>query len=140
MTTTATTSGGYSGTPLARKLGLRPGLRACLLQEPAGFRALLDDVAHCDITTTLEGRFEYLQFFTASRAALEAQFATLAGHVADGGMLWISWPKKSSPLAGDLTEDGVREIGLRTEFVDVKVCAVDRDWSALKFLRRRLRR
>ena len=55
-------------------------------------------------------------------------------------MLWISWPKKSSPLAGDLTEDGVRAIGLRTEFVDVKVCAVDRDWSALKFLRRRKHR
>ena len=92
------------------------------------------------ITTTLAGSFDYLQFFTDSRVELEARFATLAGHVAPGGMLWISWPKRSSPLAGDLTEDGVREIGLRTEFVDVKVCAVDRDWSALKFLRRRARR
>ena len=131
------TAAGYSGTPLARKLGLRPGLRACLLQEPAGFRDLLDDVAELDITTTLEGRFDYLQFFTDSTVELEARFAALAGHVADGGMLWISWPKQSSPLAGDLTEDGIRAIALRTEFVDVKVCAVDRDWSALKFLRRR---
>ena len=131
------TSAGYSGTPLARKLGLRPGLRVCLLQEPAGFRDLLDDVAELDITTALEGRFDYLQFFTDSVAELEARFTTLTGHVAEGGMLWISWPKQSSPLAGDLTEDGIRAIALSTEFVDVKVCAVDRDWSALKFLRRR---
>ena len=136
----ATTPAGYSGTPLVRKLGLRPGLRVCLLQEPAGFRDLLSDAEQLDITTTLAGSFDYLQFFTDSRVELEARFATLAGHVAPGGMLWISWPKRSSPLAGDLTEDGVREIGLRTEFVDVKVCAVDRDWSALKFLRRRARR
>ena len=136
----ATTPAGYSGTPLVRKLGLRPGLRVCLLQEPAGFRDLLSDVEQLDITTTVAGSFDYLQFFTDSRVELEARFATLAGHVAPGGMLWISWPKRSSPLAGDLTEDGVREIGLRTEFVDVKVCAVDRDWSALKFLRRRARR
>ena len=136
----ATTAAGYSGTPLARKLGLQPGLRVCLLQEPAGFRGLLDEVEQLDITTTLAGGFDYLQFFTDSRAELEARFVTLTAHVAPGGMLWISWPKRSSPLAGDLTEDGVREIGLRTEFVDVKVCAVDRDWSALKFLRRRARR
>ena len=131
---------GYSGTPLVRKLGLRAGLRICLLHEPDGFRALLDGVEQLDIATALDGTFDYLHCFTDSRADLEARFATLAGHVADGGMLWISWPKKSSPLAGDLTEDGVRAIGLRTEFVDVKVCAVDRDWSALKFLRRRQRR
>ncbi|MDE0026455.1 MAG: hypothetical protein OXP69_18760 [Spirochaetaceae bacterium] len=130
---------GYSGTPLIRKLGLRPDLRVCLLHEPDGFRALLDGVERFDITADLQGTFDYLQFFTDSRAELEARFPALAGHVADGGMLWISWPKKSSPLAGDLTEDGVRAIGLRTEFVDVKVCAVDRDWSALKFLRRRNR-
>ena len=128
---------GYSGTPLVRKLGLRPGLRVCLLHEPDGFRALLDGVEQFDIVTTPQGAFDYLHYFTDSRAELEARFASLAGHVADGGMLWISWPKKSSPLAGDLTEDGVRAIGLHTEFVDVKVCAVDRDWSALKFLRRR---
>ncbi len=130
-------SAGYSGTPLVRKLGLRPGLRVCLLHEPDGFRALLDGVERFDITADLRGTFDYLHLFTDSRAELAARFDTLAGHVADGGMLWISWPKKSSPLAGDLTADGVRAIGLRTEFVDVKVCAVDRDWSALKFLRRR---
>ena len=132
-------SAGYSGTPLVHKLGLRPGLRACLLQEPPGFRALLDGVQQLDLATKPDGAFDYLHFFTDSRIELEERFADLAGHVAQGGMLWISWPKKSSPLAGDLTEYGVREIGLRTEFVDVKVCAVDRDWSALKFLRRRNR-
>ena len=135
----ATAPAGYSGTPLARKLGLRPGLRVCLLQEPAGFRDLLDDLAQLDISTTPDGSFDYVQIFTDSVRELEARFATLAGHVAEGGMLWVSWPKKSSPLAGDLTEDGVRSVALRTEFVDVKVCAVDRDWSALKFLRRRRR-
>ena len=130
---------GYSGTPLVRKLGLRPDLRVCLLHEPDGFRALLDGIERFDISTSLEGAFDYLHLFTDSRAELAARFETLTGHVAAGGMLWISWPKKSSPLAGDLTETAVRAIGLRTEFVDVKVCAVDRDWSALKFLRRRNR-
>ena len=133
----ATAPAGYSGTPLARKLGLRPGLRVCLLQEPAGFRDLLDDLERLDISTTPDGSFDYVQIFTDSVRELEARFATLAGHVAEGGMLWVSWPKKSSPLAGELTEDGIRAVALRTEFVDVKVCAVDRDWSALKFLRRR---
>ena len=133
----ATAPAGYSGTPLARKLGLRPGLRVCLLQEPAGFRDLLDDLERLDISTTPDGSFDYVQIFTDSVRELEARFATLAGHVVEGGMLWVSWPKKSSPLAGDLTEDGIRAVALRTEFVDVKVCAVDRDWSALKFLRRR---
>ena len=133
------TPAGYSGMPLARKLGLRAGLRACLVQEPDGFRALLDNAEQLDIASALDGTFDYVQFFTDSRAELAERFPPLAGHVADGGMLWISWPKKSSPLAGDLTEDGVREIGLRTEFVDVKVCAIDGDWSALKFLRRRNR-
>ena len=74
-----------------------------------------------------------------SRAELARRFPAIVRHLAPGGMVWISWPKKSSPLAGDLTEDGVRAVGLRTEFVDVKVCAVDHDWSGLKFMRRRRR-
>ena len=133
----ARAAAGYSGTPLTRKLGLRPGQRICLLHEPAGFRDLLDAPHELDITTTLAGMFDYVQLFTDSRAELARRFPAIVRHVAPGGMVWISWPKKSSPLAGDLTEDGVRAVGLRTEFVDVKVCAVDHDWSGLKFMRRR---
>ncbi len=75
---------GYSGTPLVRKLGLRPDLRVCLLHEPDGFRALLDGIERFDISTSLEGAFDYLHLFTDSRAEA-ARFETLTGHVAAGG-------------------------------------------------------
>jgi hypothetical protein len=114
---TAHAAAGYSGTPLQRKLRLQAQMRCW--------------------DTDLVGLFDYVLVFVSEAAVLEATFAPTATHVAAGGMLWISWPKKSSHLHGDLTEDGVRAIGLRTEFVDVKVCAIDADSSALKFLRRK---
>ena len=75
--------------------------------------------------------------FARNRRQLDRIVAKALSYVADGGMLWVSWPKKASPMFEDLTEDGVREAILPTGWVDVKVCAVDEDWSALKFLRRR---
>ena len=128
---------GYSGTPLRKKLGLRPEHRCCLINEPAQFREMLDDVDELDLRTQLRGAFDYVHVFVDAQADLERLFPRAAAHVSGGGMLWVSWPKKSSKLARDLTEDGVRSVGLRTEFVDVKVCAIDSDWSGLKFLRRR---
>jgi hypothetical protein len=79
---------------------------------------------------------EFIHLFTRSRSDLAKRFPRLAGALADQGMLWISWPKKTSSLAGDLDENVVRDLGLSHGLVDVKVCAVDTDWSGLKFVRR----
>lgn len=79
---------------------------------------------------------EFIHYFTRSESDLTRGFPRLASALADQGTLWISWPKKTSPLAGDIDENKVREIGLTTGLVDVKVCAVDEDWSGLKFVRR----
>ncbi|GGY37426.1 hypothetical protein GCM10007148_02080 [Parvularcula lutaonensis] len=82
---------------------------------------------------------DLVHLFCSDRKALNTRLESALGKVADGGMLWVSWPKKSSPLFKDLTEDDLREVILPTGFVDVKVCAVDKDWSGLKFLRRKSR-
>ncbi|WP_306044529.1 hypothetical protein [Nioella sp. MMSF_3534] len=128
---------GYSGKPLYQKLGLKPGLSYLALNPPAH----LDD-----LLTGAEGvkrlcapdKADIVLLFCSDRETLDAQGPAALDLVAEKGMLWISWPKKSSPLFRDLTEDGLREVMLPTGWVDVKVCAVDQDWSALKFLRRRV--
>ncbi len=127
---------GYSGKPLFAKLGLKPGMRCLPLNPPDHYDDL---VAGAEGVTFLAAPAEadVVHLFCADRAALETGVAAAIGHVAPGGMLWVSWPKKSSGLFRDLTEDGIREVILPTGWVDVKVCAVDADWSGLKLLRRR---
>lgn len=128
---------GYSGKPLAAKLGLKPGLTVALIDGPANLDDLLEPLPD---GVRLEQGFDrtagIVWLFVRDRAALERQ-APLATTAGDGAALWVSWPKKSSSLFVDLTEDGLREVLLPTGWVDVKVCAVDQDWSGLKFLRRR---
>jgi hypothetical protein len=127
---------GYSGTPLPKKLGIKPGFRAHLLNCPGEVRAeLREALAQCDIVE--QGKvLDFVMIFTQSRAELASQFPRMAKVLAPGGMLWISWPKKSSGVATDLDENIVREIGLDAGLVDVKVCAVTEVWSGLKFVRR----
>jgi hypothetical protein len=128
---------GYSGTPLARKLGLQPGREAIVVHPPRPYEEMVAPVpAGVQVRHRLHPGAEFIHFFTRSRADLTRRFPRLASALADQGALWISWPKKSSPLAGDIDENIVREIGLTTGLVDVKVCAVDEDWSGLKFVRR----
>lgn len=128
---------GYSGTPLAQKLGFKPGMRAYLAHAPSGYLAALGRLPR-DLTFApqLRGPLDLVQFFTASRRELEARFPALAGALAPAGMLWISWPKKAAKVPTDLTEDVVRAVGLKHGLVDVKVCAVDEVWSGLKLVRR----
>lgn len=126
----------YSGKPLFQKLGLKPGLRYLALNPPAHLDTLLRGAEGVDVLTT-RGPADIVHLFCPDRATLNAQGAAALDMVAETGMLWISWPKTSSPLFLDLTEDGLREVMLPTGWVDVKVCAVDRDWSGLKFLRRK---
>ena len=134
---------GYSGKPLAAKLGLKPGGRLLAFDPPPHFADLLDpmpDGASLIAAAWGEpvtGSLEIVHAFVRTRAELEARAEALAVQPPPGAMIWISWPKKSSSLYVDLTEDGVRGAMLPTGWVDVKVAAVDADWSGLKFLRRR---
>jgi hypothetical protein len=126
---------GYSGTLLIDKLGIKPGARLRVVNPPAGFWEILgklpDGVAHVS-----RGGFDFGMLFVRQRAELDKRFAALRDRLVSTGMLWISWPKKSSRVPSDLSEDIVRAVGLNAGLVDVKVCAVDDIWSGLKFVRR----
>jgi hypothetical protein len=128
---------GYSGTPLPRKLGLPPAGRAAFLSEPADFRKLVRPLPDgLEVTTRLSGQFQYIHLFVSRRSVLEKQFPRAAKALDKAGTFWVSWPKKASGVASDVTEAVVREIGLGAGLVDVKICAVDEVWSGLKFMYR----
>lgn len=126
---------GYSGTPLWKKLGFKRGMKVCALDAPKHYASLIDgpndwvmvkaakavDALHLFITTTTELR----------------KIPELAKHMPPAIMLWVSWPKKTSPLSKGLSEDDIRKAALACGLVDIKVCAVDGDWSGLKLTRRR---
>jgi hypothetical protein len=132
------TGAGYSGRALVAKLGVRPGERVVALGIPANYADLLDPLPDGAVVRTRLGRSErFVHRFVTRRADLVRAFPRLAGALADDGMLWISWPKRVSGVATDLTEDRIREIALPYGLVDVKVCAVDAVWSGLKLVRRR---
>jgi hypothetical protein len=132
---------GYSGTSLARKLGLQPGREAVVIHPPRPYDQIVTPLPQgVRLRHRLHPGAEFIHLFARSAGDLARQFPRLASALADQGTLWISWPKKASPLAGDLDENVVREIGLSTGLVDVKVCAVDDDWSGLKFVRRLVNR
>lgn len=128
---------GYSTRTLVAKLGIKPHTRIAVMGAPRGFRATLGDLPPgVAITNTLRGTLPLIHFFTKQRAALQSRFPMLKRALAVDGALWISWPKKASGVATDLTEDGVRAVALTNGLVDVKVCAVDDVWSGLKLVRR----
>ena len=127
---------GYSGKPLVVKLGMKPGWRVRAIDPPEHLEGLVSPLPN-GAALVDDPDAELTWLFVRTRAALERQGPDLVGTVGRGAMLWVSWPKKSSALFVDLTEDGVREVMLPTGLVDVKVCAVDQDWSGLKLVRRR---
>lgn len=132
---------GYSGTPLVRKLGIKAGERVIALNAPAHYQQLLeglpDDV---EFGTRVTAGVRFVHLFVTRRADLEERLATLRLKLDDAGVLWVSWPKKSSGVPADVTEDTIREVALPMGFVDVKVCAVDDTWSGLKLMIRRAER
>ena len=128
---------GYSGKPLYQKLGLKPGMRCYPMRAPAHYSALVDGAVDVRFLKRAASA-DLVHLFCRDRRELDRHVERALSLVTDGGMLWISWPKKSSPRFRDLTEDGIRESVLPTGWVDVKVCAVDDDWSGLKFLKRRV--
>jgi len=128
-------SAGYSGTPLPAKLGLKSGMKLLALDAPANLEALLAGAPDVE-RLTRAGSFDCALAFAETQAALATNFARLEPKLPDHGMIWIAWPKKTSGVATDLTEDIVRRLGLAARLVDVKVCAIDATWSGLKFVRR----
>ena len=125
----------YSGTPLPKKLGIKQDFRVALIRMPADVRAELQDaLAECRITKDLSRPLDFIHLFSKSRSELERELPRASKALAPAGMLWISWPKKSSGVATDLTENIIRDTGLAIGLVDVKVCAVTEVWSGLKFV------
>jgi hypothetical protein len=128
---------GYSGTPLPKKLGIKPGFRVSLLDAPPEVREQLSaDLAECEMIRDARTAPDFAMAFVKSKTALTREFKRITKLLAPAGMFWVSWPKKSSGVATDLDENIVREIGLAAGLVDVKVCAVTEVWSGLKFVRR----
>jgi hypothetical protein len=130
---------GYSGTPLWRKLGIRPGDTVALLDAPQGF-AIADLPAGVEVRRATRGRAAVIVAFHTSRGTLALRFPTLLRALEVDGGLWVAWPKRSSGVPTDITEDVVREVALPTGMVDNKVCAIDETWSGLRLvLRKELR-
>ncbi|WP_298098671.1 DUF3052 domain-containing protein [Brevundimonas sp.] len=128
---------GYSGKPLIQKLGLRETQVLKPVGAPDGYADWIAPLPAGAVVDADAAVADLVHLFVANRAGLERSAAEALAAVRPGGMLWVSWPKKTSPLFRDLTEDGLREILLPTGWVDVKVCAVSADWSGLKFLKRK---
>jgi hypothetical protein len=126
---------GYSKRSLVEKLGIKSGHKVYLGNPPAGYNKTLGRLPEkVSQLKSLQGPCDFIQFFTKEKAELESAFPKLKQHLAMDGTLWISWPKGASKIKTDVNENIVREIGLRTGLVDVKICAVDDVWSGLKFM------
>jgi hypothetical protein len=126
---------GYSGTPLAKKLGLKDGFRIAFINAPPGFEGTLEGMpTDVNIMPSPRAPMDLIVLFVRSTRELRHAFARHARTLAPAGMLWIGWPKKSSGVATDLDENVVRAVGLDAGLVDVKVCAIDETWSGLKFV------
>lgn len=133
-----TVTAGYSGRPLAAKLGMQPGFEVCTLDAPAGYDALIapwpDRIRRVARPTA---ETDLVHLFVERRQVLDAHLAALRELLKPAAALWVSWPKKASKRPTDITEDRIRDAALPLGFVDVKVCAVDEVWSGLKLVVRR---
>ncbi len=129
---------GYSGTPLPKKIGLKEGGTLTLIGAPKGIDALFDPLPpQARLMTRQSAQMALALLFCADQAALSRHFSDVTAKMREDGALWVAWPKKSSALFRDLTEDGIRTVVLPSGWVDVKVCAIDADWSGLKLMKRR---
>ena len=125
------------GTPLVRKLGIKPGSRIALLGAPAGFDAMLGELPPgVAVRRRARGSLDVIVAFQVRRAELERGLPALRAALAPAGGLWIAWPKRISGVETDISEDVVRRLGLASGLVDNKVCAIDHTWSGLRFVSR----
>lgn len=132
---------GYSGTPLVKKLGIKPSTTLYIKSAPVEYAVLVPGIPE---DTTIVARFQkgldFVHVFSKKRAELDMFLRKARTFVAANGCVWVSWPKKSSGVTTDITEDVIRELALPLDFVDVKVCAVDETWSGLKLMIRKEKR
>ena len=129
---------GYSGTPLAKKLGIKEGSRVYLLNAPSGFERSLGPAANgASFVTRIDRETDIVHLFETRRARLEKALAAALAKIRHDAVIWVSWPKRASKMETDITEDVVREVALPMGLVDIKVCAVDDVWSGLKLMVRK---
>jgi hypothetical protein len=132
---------GYSGTPLAKKLGFKPGQRVAAIGTPPDYAKLLAPLPEgVEIGAKVGKTTDVVHFFTTSKVELAKKLATWLKILSPDAAIWVSWPKKTSKVATDITEDTIRAVALPMGMVDIKVCAIDETWSGLKLvLRKELR-
>jgi hypothetical protein len=124
---------GYSGTPLPQKLGMKPGLSVVTINAPTNYCQLLGTIPeNVTFSDRLKADSSFVHVFIKKRSELEKTLSVLRKKIAHTGTVWVSWPKKSSGVPADVTEDVIRAVALPLGFVDVKVCAIDETWSGLK--------
>lgn len=129
---------GYSGTPLAKKLGVEPGSTVALLGAPGDFASVVAELPEgVRIRRQARGRVDLALLCVRSRDELRRRFPPAGRALVERGRLWVAWPKKASGVVTDLTQQHVREHGLAAGWVDFKICAIDATWSGLCFVRRR---
>lgn len=129
---------GYSTTPLAQKLGFKPGMRAFIADMPASVRAEIGlDSLGLELLAAPGAGIDTAHVFVTERARLDCELVALRQLIAPSGFVWVSWPKKAAKVETDITEDIIREIALPLGLVDVKVCAVNEIWSGLKLMIRK---
>ena len=128
---------GYSGTPLLKKLGIKPGFNVAFVNVPENFVKQLDLPSDVNVRSLAKARdLDFILVFVKSQKLLTNVFAQYSLKIKPDGMFWVSWPKKTSGVQTDVTENIVRDVGLAAGLVDVKVCAIDDVWSGLKFVYR----
>ena len=126
---------GYSGTTLAKKLGIKNGFKIKIVNYPDYYFELFTDFpSETYQISDIKTKKDFIHYFAKTIAELEKDIKQLSEEIEQNGIIWISWPKKSSKVETDLSGNIVREIGLKTGLVDIKVCAVDEIWSGLKFV------
>ena len=129
---------GYSGTPLAKKLGIKPGARLLAINAPANYSSLLEPLPQdVKFARADASDLDLVHLFTKTRAELTKLIGRYLVKIKQDGAIWVSWPKKASGIPSEVTEDTVREVGLPLGLVDIKVCAVDETWSGLKLVIRK---
>jgi hypothetical protein len=132
---------GYSGTSLANKLGLKPPLTLVALGAPAEYLAWLGELPQgVRIAPKIQGKVQGVHLFVTKEADMERRLAVLRMALEPKGFVWVSWPKKASKVATDITEQTIRDVALPMGFVDIKVCAVSEVWSGLKLVIRKSER
>ena len=128
-------SAGYSGTPLVKKLGFKPGFQVRIVQAPEYYKELLEDLPKdVEFVNNSKTPKDLIHLFVQKKEDLIKSLYSLRKELKPNGMIWVSWPKKSSGMASNVTEDDIRKEAIQNELVDIKVCAIDETWSGLKLV------